>query len=371
MKTIAICLIALAALGSLRAQELHNSYYQFTPLNINPANAGAFAGSYRISGIYSDKHAAITPRPFRTFTLSADAPIIKGLRKQDWVGIGVQLDVLGQSGLNYSASVAGEFDSRPTQSWTFMKIGLAYHLSLDKKQTKIFTLGAQLSNGSRNFNMLSQKDGRINPQTGAQDLDILAFNTGPAQGGGNNQSNSNNVVFGGYRDLSVGVLYNARGKKSDMRLGLAVEGILNPAIGFSQRATGNASDTLEHKYFGINVHGSYDMEVNKKLHIVPGFYYYNLGPANALNINSHAWYQLDPEKDFRVGGGLGVRNLRAAILYLGAEFKDFRAGFAYDMDLSSAAIGSGGVGGYELALSYLGKIYKKPKPKAVIFCPKL
>lgn len=371
MKTFTMCLLALVGFGSLTAQELHNSYYHFTPLNINPANAGAFAGSYRINGIYSDKQAAITSRPFRTFTLSADAPIIRGLRKQDWVGVGVQVDVLGQSGLNYMASTTGEFDSRGTQSWTFMKVGLAYHLSLDKKQTNIFTLGAQLSNGSRNFNMLNQRDGRINPQTGSADLDILAFNAGPAQGGGSNNNNSNNVVFGSYRDLSVGVLYNARRKKSDMRLGLAVEGLLNPAIGFSQRSTGNAADSTEHKYFGINVHGSYDMEVNKKLHIVPAFYYYTLGPANALNINSHAWYQLDPEKDFRVGAGLGVRNLRAAILYLGAEYKDFRAGFAYDMDLSSAAIGSDGVGGYELALSYLGKIYKKPKPKAVIFCPKL
>ncbi|MBL0100859.1 MAG: hypothetical protein IPP49_13170 [Saprospiraceae bacterium] len=60
---------------------------------------GLFSGSYRISGIFSDKQAAFTSRPFTTLTLSADAPIIRGIRKQDWVGLGVEIDVIGNSGL--------------------------------------------------------------------------------------------------------------------------------------------------------------------------------------------------------------------------------------------------------------------------------
>jgi hypothetical protein len=80
---------------------------------------------------------------------------------------------------------------------------------------------------------------------------------------------------------------------------------------------------------------------------------------------------VDPEKDFRAGAGLGLRNLRAAIIYLGAEFKDLKVGLAYDIDISSATIGSRSVGGFELCASYMGKIYKKPKPKPIIFCPSL
>jgi hypothetical protein len=48
-----------------------------------------------------------------------------------------------------------------------------------------------------------------------------------------------------------------------------------------------------------------------------------------------------------------------------------RVGFAYDIDMSSAAIGSKGVGGFEIVASYIGKIYKKPKLKPEIFCPRL
>lgn len=353
------------------AQELHYSYYHFTPLNVNPANAGAFSGSYRVSGIYSDKHAAITSKPFRTFTLSADAPIVRGIRKQDWIGVGIEMDVVGKSGLNFDAFDTGTEpvnSGQSSQSWTFMKIGAAYHFSLDKKQSSILTLGAQFINGSRDFNRLNNLDSRVGLQTSFRDLDILQFNKGGSSSGGGSNNNGR-IDFNAYKDLSVGFLYNVRQKETDLRLGFSLEGLLNPAIGFNS-SSGN-KDSLETKYFGLNVHGSYEFMLNKKTQLVPGFYYYSLGPANALNVNTQAWYKVDPEKDFRAGAGLGLRNLRAAIIYLGAEFKDLRVGLAYDIDISTATIGSRSIGGFELSARYLGKIYKKPKPKPIIMCPRL
>jgi type IX secretion system PorP/SprF family membrane protein len=369
-------LIVLVSTAALKAQELHYSYYHFTPLNVNPANAGAFSGSYRVSGIFSDKQAAFTPRPFRTMTVSADAPVIRGIRKQDWIGVGAELDVIGNSGLfigqegdaNQGAVARGN-----TQQWTFMKIGLAYHLALDKKQTNILTLGGQFINGSRNFRRLSYLDGRVGPQTGFPDLDILTFNKGPATGGGTGGNNNNNDPFElempRYKDMSIGVLFNSRGKGTDLRIGAAVEGILRPSTGFQGRNINK--DSVETKYIGLNIHGSYSMPLNKRTSFEPAFYYYSLGPAWAMNVNAHAWHQVNPEKDFRTGAGVGLRNLRAAIIYLGAEFKDIKVGLAYDMSLSSAIIADRTVGGFELCASYIGKIYKKPKPKAVIFCPRL
>jgi type IX secretion system PorP/SprF family membrane protein len=369
---------ALLSAFSIRfwAQELHYSYYHFTPLNVNPANAGSFSGSYRINGIFSDKQAAFTPRPFRTTTLSADAPIIRGIRKQDWIGIGIEMDVIGNSGL----FVGKENETNPnavasgsTQQWTFMKMGGAYHLSLDKKQTSVITLGAQYATGSRDFRKLSDLDGRVGPQTGFPDLDILTFNSGPTtgggSGGGNQTQDPNEIQFNRYKDLAVGLLYNKKGKGTDLRLGFAMEGLLRPNIGFQNRNI--RSDSVETKYLGMNIHGSYSFQMNKKTEIIPAIYYYSLGPAWALNLNTHAWYKVDPDKDFRAGAGIGMRNVRAAIIYLGAEFKDIRVGLAYDLTLSSAVLADRTVGGFEICASYIGKIYKKPKPKAIIFCPRL
>ena len=160
-------------MGSLKSQDLHYSYYQFAPLNVNPAFAGAFNGSYRINGIFSDKQASVTPRPFRTFSLSADAPIIRGIRKQDWIGVGLEMDLVGNSGLAFDFNDANQRVAAPGsfQSWTFMRVGLAYHLSLDTKQTNILTLGGQFSNGNRGYLKLTDADGRVNPQTGRKDQD--------------------------------------------------------------------------------------------------------------------------------------------------------------------------------------------------------
>ncbi len=372
LKTLSVLLpMAFFSLAAF-AQELHYSYYQFTPLNVNPANAGAFSGSYRVSGIFSQKQASITPRPFTTFTLSADAPLIRGIRKQDWIGIGIEADVIGKSGLNFDAmdnSTNPANDPASTQSWTFMKIGAAYHLSLDKKQTNIITVGAQFINGSRDFNKMNLRDSRVNLQTGYRDYDIEHFNQGATQGSGSTNNNTDRVKFNAYKDLNIGFLFNSRQKNSDLRLGFAMEGILNPAIGFQSRNI--SKDSVETKYFGLNIHGSYDMEINKSTRLVPAFYYYSLGPANALNVNTHVWHQINPEKDFKGGLGLGFRNFRAAIIYIGAEFSDIRVGLAYDIDISTATIGSAARGGFELCAAYMGKIYKKPKPKAVIFCPRL
>ncbi len=349
-------------------QDLHYSYYQFVPLTVNPANAGAFSGSYRVSGIYSDKQAAITARNYRTFTLAADAPIIKGIRKQDWIGVGLELsqfDPLNQSGLVLDPET-GNASNQGFLAWTTMKIGAAYHLSLDKKQTRIFTLGAQFGNNNRSYLGLSRSDGRVFPTTGLDDRDIEEFNKQLMSGtsGGTNAVDRLSVAF---RDVTFGMLYNQRNKNSDLKMGFAIEGLTRPNTNIDDGTTG----FKERKYLGLNIHGAYDMTINKKLHVVPGVYYYSLGPANGLNINTHANYLFNEDKELTLTGGLGVRNLRALSLYVGADIKGVKVGFAYDLDLSSANIGSKGVGGYELVASYIGKVYKKPKLKPEIFCPRL
>ncbi|MBC7884800.1 MAG: PorP/SprF family type IX secretion system membrane protein [Saprospiraceae bacterium] len=367
-KLYLILLFLLVVGVHLTGQDLHFSYYQFTPLNVNPANAGAFSGSYRISGIYSDKQAAIATRGFKTLTLSADAPIIRGIRKQDWVGLGVEADLIGSSGGVFDHNNTSESVVAPGgfQSWTFIKVGAAYHLSLDKKQTNILTLGAQFSSGSRNYFQLTQKDARVNPQTGYIDQEIIQHNAnGSGQGGGQNQD-PNDKISTGHKDWTMGLLYNSKRKNADLKLGIAMEGLFRPVVSFNQQ-----QDSTENKYRGLNIHGAYDMAINKRVNIIPGFYYYTLGPANAFNVNTHATYLLDPEKDLKLSTGLGVRNLRALIFYAGAEFSDIKVGFAFDMDISTATIGSNSVGGFELCASYMGKIYKKPKVKPVIFCPRL
>ena len=361
-------LIALFVLSNAIGQDLHFSYYQFAPLDVNPANSGAFAGSYRINGIYTNKGFSISPQGYQTFSLSADAPIIRGIRKQDWVGIGFKMDVLNAANNSGTRQLDNLNDPvQAIQNWMFMKISAAYHLSLDKKQTNIITLGAQVASSNRFFNFGNQET-RYGMMGLGDDPEVRYLKANKY-----GTDSDNKLTF---RDLNIGLLYNARRKKSDFRLGFAVGGILNPRTGlYSKNNQAQSSDTSkvdpERKPIALNIHGEYRMDITPRTSIVPAFYYYSLGKANAFNVNTHAWYQVNPDMDFKAGAGLGIRNVRDLILYLGAEMKGIQVGLAYDLNIDSRAIGSDGFGGFEICARYLGKIYKKPKVKPVIFCPRL
>jgi type IX secretion system PorP/SprF family membrane protein len=373
MKVVFSAVMVLLMVSQSWSQDLHYSYYHFTPLTVNPANAGAFSGSYRVGGIYTAKDGAISDRSFRNFSLTADAPIVRGIRKQDWIGIGVQADVM--NALNGSGDLSEATLSNPdnnfAQNWTFIKISAAYHLALDKKQTNILTIGAQLNNGNRTipgFNADDTRNGIIN-RIDADLIKLKEIAQGNNAGGGGNQD----AVLRA-RDMGAGLLFNARRKKSDLRLGFALEGLLNPRIGILSNSVGQnavSKDSVDTKPIGLNIHGDYRYDLNKRTSIEPSFYYYSLGPFSAFNINSHAWYQFNEDKDLKGGVGLGTRSFRDVMLYLGARFSTYQVGVSYDLNVNDRTIGSNGLGGLEIAVRYIGTIYKKPKVKPVIFCPRL
>ena len=120
---------------SAQSQEAHFSYYQFTPVDVNPANAIFLPWFLQRRGIYSDNYGAISSRPYRNLDVNVDAPIIRGFRKQDWVGVGIGLlvlPVLNGSGLHVNDDGTPAIGT--TQVLTGFKGGLAYHLSLDKNK---------------------------------------------------------------------------------------------------------------------------------------------------------------------------------------------------------------------------------------------
>jgi type IX secretion system PorP/SprF family membrane protein len=368
MKVVFSTIAVMLMIGQILGQDLHYSYYHFTPLTVNPANAGAFSGSYRVGGIYTSKDGSISDRSFKNFSLTADAPIVRGIRKQDWIGIGFQADVLN------AANGAGDIsdptklnnpDTRYAQNWTFIKISAAYHLALDKKQTNILTLGVQMNNGNRTIPGFSGGMTRFQ-------LQELPFNDPDIENLNDLRENGEPLSIK-TRDLGAGLLFNARRKKSDLRLGFALEGLLSPRAGlFNSPGQGKQpKDEVETTLFGLNIHGDYRYDLNKRTSIEPSFYYYSLGPFSAFNVNSHVWYQINEDKDFKGGAGLGLRNVRDVILYLGARFSTYQVGVSYDLNLNDRALASNGLGGLELAVRYIGTIYKKPKVKPVIFCPRL
>lgn len=337
-------------------QDFHYTQYFMSPLGVNPALAGAYNGSYRINGIYRDQYRGSAGRPFGGFSLNVDAPIIRGLRKQDWIGVGLRIESTSAGGGDLSTGTEGIVSSALGQKLNFYGLGVAYHLALDKKQNSVFTLGAQYGTGGYTYNQL---------QIGDTGRSITQPNAPLSEQEMNFNGSEQDVNGGSLNDLTVGLLYNLKNPKagSDLKIGFSVEGILNP----NRSATGRT----DNKGIGLNGLGTYEFTMNKRSSLTSGLYYYSNKQASAIIVNSIFNYKLKPEDKMTLHGGLGVRNVRAALLYLGATFSGVRVGLAYDLDIGASTPATNNHKSIELGVTYIGKIYKKPKPNPIIYCPRL
>ena len=55
---------------------------------------------------------------------------------------------------------------------------------------------------------------------------------------------------------------------------------------------------------------------------------------------------------------------------LAIQYDRLRAGISYDINISDLNNISNNQGGFELAVSYIARIFSEPKSKPVIFCPR-
>lgn len=118
-----IC-FTMAWFGSnLKGQGVHFSYLEFAPQSINPAYLGGFLGSYRGTGIYrSQYNNGDQVRGFKTFEFGIDVPIIRGFRKQDWIGEALAL-TLTQGEYSVLKTPTLVWDSAITLAWTKTNLG--------------------------------------------------------------------------------------------------------------------------------------------------------------------------------------------------------------------------------------------------------
>lgn len=94
------------------------------------------------------------------------------------------------------------------------------------------------------------------------------------------------------------------------------------------------------------------------------------GPALEMQVQAMMGLMLNPEKLTKLKFGLGYRIGDAAEILLGMDFKDVSVALAYDLTLSQVTSIDNNLGGFELGVIYVGKIYKEPKIKPVILCPR-
>lgn len=351
-----LSILSFASYG--HAQDIHFSNYQLAPLSLNPALAGAFKGTVRLGGIFRGQWWAVaggTPLKgagYHTMGASVDSPIIRGLRKQDWIGIGI----------SYVQDVAGSSNFK-TLGQT---MNIAYHLSLDKKQTRVLTFGLQWGNNTYSIDMFGDPiirttGGLVYDVNSSAELTALFANL---QG-------NNTAVEKGIGTLALGtVLTTEMSRKADLRMGVSMSHLLTPDRAVTTDPLVRDRDNIARKFQAF---ATIYQTMGKRSMFIPSMLIQHQDQTTELQIQGMGSYLFNTEKDIWLNYGLGLRPMNSAdiILFLGADIKDIRVGLSYDINFSGLTPASSGNGALELGVNYIWKLYKKPKPDPIMICPRL
>ena len=337
-----------------QAQDIHFTQFRLAPVSVNPSFTGAFKGTYRISTIYRDQWRAIgNSRPYTTPFISAEVNIAQGLLSDnDWIA----------GGISFVRDQAGSTIFQQVQ----FGLNAGYHYAFDDDYNRVFSVGLTYGRGSQRFNNSSVR----------LPLDLVA---GGAVEMFNVDQDGN--VSANFADYTIGVsLKNVLNDQGDLvRFGVTAAHITSPNVSFvtvsaptmpgmmpTPPVTNNRRVGFERR---LTITGEGSFLAAENLRINPAFILQRRAASTELAVQGIADYLLDPKSGVIVSGGLGYRVGDAAELIGGIQLKDLRIGISYDLTLSSLTRAGGGA--FEIAVGYIGRIYKQPDVKSVIFCPQL
>jgi type IX secretion system PorP/SprF family membrane protein len=357
LRYIFISVLALSCFA-LQGQDFHNTYWQFSKVEVNPAFTGAFLGNLRVSGIGrtqgrgvangNNANGSTSANAFDDLSLAVDGNIPFGLKDTDWVSVG----------LNVSRSTvgAGEFKRN------FAGISLAYHLSLNKEQTQVFTLAGRYGNYSTVLNTKNNFDDPFGlANGGAQSLDLQGLNVEDAS-----EKSSG--------DFMLGLMYTTPvGDNADLRFGVAADHLLRPRLSNPVTDTISGVRTNQNLERRFNAFAQYFVSVSDRLVVNPTILYMTTDNASVLLLQGLVSYLVNPEKDFILNAGIGARlndNLDFPI-FLGADIKDWKFGLSYDTNVVGLTQANRTFGAIELGATRIISWNKKAEPEPKYVCPRL
>lgn len=331
--------LMMATPFALSAQDIHFTQFTYAPLSVNPAQTGLFEGTYRIGGLYRSQWNSGVKNGYQTPVLYVDLPI-KGLRKQDWIGLGV----------NFARDAAG------LAALTSTGIGLnaAYHIGLDAKAQSVLSIGVAVGFMQRSINadQLIFQDVLQNPG-GGKSLDLPNIDTKGIS----------------YRDINIGAnLRSKMSKTSTLNIGLSYEHVNSPKDNLFNPTT--IAPTAAKLPGRFNFYATVDAALNKRFSVFPALIFRTANGTSETMLHAVGGLKIDPKKNIMIRGGLGYRLGDALQILAGLDYGDIRLGASYDYTTSSLRANTKAQDGFEVAMAYIGKIFKRPNPPAALLCPK-
>lgn len=330
---IACVLLSFATFSSF-GQDIHFTQFQGTVLNLNPALAGASECDHCFAAQLRRQWQSV-PVDYRTFSGNYDRKFFP--KKEDpkgWFG----------GGLLFNYDIAG--DSR------LMGIQLGVIGSYIRKLNykNYLSGGVQIGGTQQSFDLGGLQFGdqwEINKELSP----ILS---------GTEESFSNlRVLFGG---VSVGGNWAYADPRSRTRanVGVGVHHLNQPTKKFT-------NDVKTNHDRRVSIYGMGTIHVSSNFDLIAQALYQVQGPHNETVLGGYIRGHIDkdPMEELAIQIGAFYRIDDAIAPAIGVIWKEFEAGFSYDINVSGFKDYTGGRGGPEVYLKYCIKAAPVVKP----FCP--
>lgn len=337
--------IACTLAAPLFGQDVHFSMFDMAPLTLNPSNTGGYNGTFRIGGIYRDQwRNATSVKPYQTPNLYFDIPLFTfGKQKNSWLG----------AGLNFV------YDKRGTAALTTMggTLSVAAHMPLTKSRKLYLHVGAA---------------GGITQDRVDENLLIFGQQYDPNDpGAGPNQPSGENFTdpSATYPDFAAGVALDAiLNRNLGFEVGFSSQHLLEPEDAF--RPAGAATDEEKVRPRKYLAHAKVNIGIGSRFALRPLAFYQFTRKASELNLQALFGIHFNETKDITLWAGPGYRFGDAIIARLGFDVKNFRFGASYDINVGSLSRYTD-AHAFELAVSYVAKIYPKKVVTKDRLCPRL
>ncbi len=312
------CLLGICYLVSY-SQDIHYSQFFNSPLNLNPALTGVFAGEQRLSGNYKSQWASV-PVDYNTFTLEYD----RNFAASDTSNF-------------FSLGGIINYDQAGAVSLNLVNLSLNASYSLRLSDHSYLTPGVQVGLHSRSYD-------RDKVTTGNQWNGEFQDPSIPAEA----------LVNDGIRffDVSAGLNYHRQTSYRDFfDLGVGLFHITTPDQSFSGGATeSNLSQRL-------SLYGLSSFEVADKLDVLLNATFQNQGEYQEILVNAQGKIYLDKDNT-ALFLGLGYRVGDAWYPMIALQYNNIYVGFNYDVNFSGFSEKTSNKGGPEFSFRYM--IYNVP-----------
>ncbi len=353
IRTILVVATLFFLRGFMNGQDpFHYTFFDMTKVAMNPALAGNFEGTARVGLLYREQDYGFAFGQFRNPTFHIDVPVIRGFREQDWIGVGMSYiydEQLYEEGKLVTIKGFG---------------GISYHLAFDKKARNVLSIG--IASGTRTAYVTdpaitTYSELGSDPKPDPIENSLLVRNPAAGQSGGGGGLGS--------AQLSGGLHFKSLiGKETELNVGISVSNLTTFRGGRVDETIASGSYSTAPMRF--LTYGHYKTPVADKIKIEPRVFFQYRQPSWELQFQTLAHLLINEEKGITFSGGLGYSVINGMQFLLGADIKDLRIGYSFDLNLSDKTQVSGPAAAFELGVGYILKLYKKPKPDPILICPR-